>query len=1014
MKIVTRLGTIALMWVVLIPAVASAQASGSITGVVRDSSGAVLPGVTVAASSPALIEQTRSVVSDATGQYRIVDLRPGTYTVTFTLSGFSTVRREGIELTATFVATVNADLRVGAVAETVTVTGESPVVDVQSSQTVRTLSNDVMAAIPSSRLYSNVTVMMPGVNVQGADVGGITGSLFSVFQAHGGRRNEGQVQVNGLSMGWQGMGVSGYVPEVNAAQEVSFQVTGGLGEAGTGGPQMNLIPKEGGNTRSGTFYTNWAGGAWQGSNLSADLVALGLRQSDKLVKLWEVNGQFGGPIMRDRLWFFATGRHLGTRNKVAGIFINKNAGDLSKWTYDPDYSQQAVADNTTKNGSIRLTWQASPRNKVQGWWDEQVTCQRCIGGGVAGASPLTGGSRTVEGDTGNDNPIRMGQFAWTSPVSHNVLLEAQFGIGPNALFGGNERPENNREMIPVVEAAGLVPGLTYRANSWARNPGKMYTYNGSLSYVTGAHRFKAGVRHQRAIAAFVTFYNNPRLQYNFTNGAPTQLTMYGNHAANNSFEMYTTALYAQDQWTSGRLTLQGGLRFEHIGSYYPEGRFDVDRFIPVALTFAAQDAGVGPKDIDPRFGAAYDLFGNGKTSLKMSLGRYPTADNSYGAYGQLQQPANRVATTTNRAWTDNGNFRPDCDLLNPGAQDNRASGGDLCGPWSNQNFGKYVVSTTYDPSVLNGWNIREYSWDLSAGIQQELAPRVSAEVTYVRRSWGNQTVTDNRAVSRADFDRFNLTAPSDPRLPNGGGNRVEGIYEVKPAKFGLVDNYVTFAKNFGSGRKETFNGVDINLNARLRAGLTVQGGLSIGQSALNFCDVVSQVPESLTAPIIGFRTPESFCDQSSGWLKGVGALATYVVPKIDVQIASTIQSRAFSGANFPGIDTQSLVANWLIFNAQVAPELGRNLSGNATTAFVNVVKPGTLYGDRINQVDLRVSKILRYGRSRSNVGVDIFNLFNANAISQYLQTYTGTGATWLQPSGLVSARFAKLSVQIDF
>ena len=184
-----------------------------------------------------MIEQTRSVVSDATGQYRIVDLRPGTYTVTITLAGFSTVRREGIELTATFVATVNADLRVGAVAETVTVTGESPVVDVQSSQTVRTLSNDVMAAIPSSRLYSNVTVMMPGVNVQGADVGGITGSLFSVFQAHGGRRNEGQVQVNGLSMGWQGMGVSGYVPEVNAAQEVSFQVTGGLGEAGLAAPR---------------------------------------------------------------------------------------------------------------------------------------------------------------------------------------------------------------------------------------------------------------------------------------------------------------------------------------------------------------------------------------------------------------------------------------------------------------------------------------------------------------------------------------------------------------------------------------------------------------------------------------------------------------------------------------------------------------------------------------------------------------------------------------------------------
>ena len=165
--------------------------------------------------------------------------------MTFTLPGFTTVRREGIELTATFVATVNADLRVAAVAETVTVHGETPIVDVQSSQTVRTIDSEVFAGIPSSRWYAAVTVLMPGISAQGADVGGVAGNAFSVFQAHGGRRNEGQVQINGLSIGWQGMGVSGYAPEVGSAQEISFQVTGGLGEAATGGPQMNLIPQGG-------------------------------------------------------------------------------------------------------------------------------------------------------------------------------------------------------------------------------------------------------------------------------------------------------------------------------------------------------------------------------------------------------------------------------------------------------------------------------------------------------------------------------------------------------------------------------------------------------------------------------------------------------------------------------------------------------------------------------------------------------------------------------------------------
>jgi hypothetical protein len=1009
MRIAIRLAAIFLLLLVIVPATAYAQ-QASITGVVRDSSGAVLPGVTVEASSPALIEGARTAVSDATGQYRIVDLRAGTYTVTFTLPGFSTVKREGIELTATFIATVSVDMRVGAVAETVTVSGESPVVDVQSSQTIRTIDNEVLAGIPSSRNYSNITVLMPGINAQGADVGGITGAAFSVFQAHGGRRNEGQLQVNGLSIGWLGMGVSSYVPEVNSAQEISFQITGGLGEAPTGGPQLNLIPREGGNTVRGTFYTNWAGEAWQGNNLDAAQVASGLRQSDKLVKLWDVNGMLGGPIKRDRLWFFFTARHFGTRNKVAGIFINKSAGNPNRWDYDPDYTQQAVSDNTTKNSSLRLTWQASPRNKVQFWWDEQKVCQRCIGGGVAGASPLTGGARTIEGDAGNYNPIRMGQVKWTSPVSNRLLLEADWGLGPRAWFGGKPRAGDNPDLIPVVESAGLVPGLTYRGyggGQWARNYGYMYTYNASMSYITGAHRFKAGARNQRVRAAFpLAYYNSSRLQYSFTNGAPTGLTMYGNHAANNQFEMYTTGLYAQDQWTAGRLTLQGGLRFERITSYYPEGRFDVDRFIPVALTFPAQDAGVSPKDIDPRFGAAYDLFGNGRTSLKFSFGRYPTADNGYGAFGLLQQPANRVATATFRAWNDaNRNFFPDCDLLNLGANGECGAG--------NPNFGRAVFALTYDPILLNGWNVREYSWDLSVGIQQEIAPRASVEITYVRRSWGNQTATDNRAYSADDYDRFNLTAPVDSRLPNGGGYPVQGIYDLKADRvFGRVDNFVTLANNFGNGVSEKYDGVDINLNARLRSGLTMQGGVNVGRSARSDCDVWAALPE---IPAGGVRQPLAFCDQSSGWLTTVGALATYIVPKADVQVAATIQSRPFAGANFPSIPGQSLVANWLVFNAQVTPALGRPLAGNTAVATVNVVKPGTLYGDRINQVDFRASKILRFGRSRANVGVDIFNLFNANPVTQYSQTYnSATPATWLQPFGLVSARFAKVSVQVDF
>src|SRR5690348_12422700 len=247
---------------------AAAYAQGAITGVVKDASGGVLPGVTVEAASPVLIEKVRSVVSDDTGQYRIVNLNPGTYSVTFSLPGFSTVKRDGVELTGTFVATINGELKVGALEETITVTGETPIVDVQSAKVQQTVSKDVLSAIPTGRNAATITALIPGMSTN-TDSGNIGGSIGGgVGTIHGGRGNDSRTYSDGINTGWGGGSAGGgnMAGNTASAQEVVVTTSGGLGEAEAAGVVLNVIPRDGSNTYSGSFIFSGARGGMQGDN----------------------------------------------------------------------------------------------------------------------------------------------------------------------------------------------------------------------------------------------------------------------------------------------------------------------------------------------------------------------------------------------------------------------------------------------------------------------------------------------------------------------------------------------------------------------------------------------------------------------------------------------------------------------------------------------------------------------------------------------------------------------------
>ncbi len=1002
----------------LLPAAAFAQAT--IAGTVRDSSGAVLPGVTVEVSSPALIEKVRTAVTDSTGQYRVEDLRPGTYAVTFTLAGFSTLKREGVELSGVFTATINADLKVGAVAETITVTGETPIVDVQSARREMTVNNDVVRAIPNTRNYNSMVFLVPGVTTNVNDV--TTGIVTTQFPIHGGRNNEGRLAIDGLNVvnppgGGQ---PPTYIADVGNAQEVSFVTNGGLGESETAGLVMNLIPKTGGNRVSGSIFFSGTGEKLESDNLTQALKDQGLQAATPTNKVYDLNGSVGGPIRKDKIWYFANARTQGSTKIIANIFYNNNAGDPTKWTYSPDLNRPQFTDRTWENGDIRITWQATPRNKITGFWDEQVVCRACEGTtyGITDPPRIT----PEAGGLSQYKPLRVTQLSWSSPATSRLLFEA--GLGTTYYGWGNfERdPNPTHDLIRMSEqctrgcaANGGIPSIVYRSQDYALNYTGAYAWKSSASYITGAHSMKVGYQGTYMTDDRTWFTNSQNLAYRVDNGVPNQLTELISPWVNNARASWH-AVFAQEQWTAGRLSLQGALRYDHAGSWFPAQQEGPSRFLPTPMIFPETKGVDSYNDITPRFGAAYDVFGNGRTAIRANIGKYLEGVGVQLNYAN-SNPTLRVPTSTGpfqtqgvtRTWTDaNGNWTPDCNLLNPSAQDLRATGGDFCGQMSNVQFGQPVLTNNYDPALLHGWGVRASDWNLGVSVQQQIASRASVEIAYSRRWYQGFTVTDNQLVTAADYSPYSVTAPADPRLPGGGGYVVSGLYDVSPTRSGQFSNLITNSTGYGD-EYQYFNGLDVTVNARMRNGLTVQGGTSTGKTVADACGVRANLPELSVGIGAGLATstvsPTSpYCHVDYGWLTQFRGLATYTVPKIDVQFSGVMQSK-------PGA---LLAANYAVTAATVAQSLGRLPSGNVPNVTINLVTPGSMYGDRINQLDFRAAKILRFGRTKTMIGVDMYNALNSSAILTYNNTYAGPTGTWLQPNSILTGRMTRISAEVSW
>lgn len=1027
----------ALLGLVLLSSPAWAQAT--LAGTVKDNSGAVLPGVTVEASSPVLIEKVRTAATDRTGQYRITDLPPGTYALTFSLAGFTTVKRDGVTVSGSGVVPINVELGVGALQETVTVTGQAPLVDTQTTRRETVLNADTINSLPVTRNYSGLLYATPNLDVQpGVNANDLMPSM-ALFSAHGGNSTEGRVFVNGVSVNgpFGANSVTQFAFDVANAQEMQVLVTGGLGESETGGPVANIVPRSGGNTFSGSAFYGGTSSKFQSSNIDSGLRAAGIQDPPTVRSNWDSNGALGGPIRRDRLWFFGNLRSVGLAQvTAAGIKPNKAMGDASQWLYVPDNSIEVRSVESKLDGSGRLTAQLTGRDRVSFSTEIQDRCfgsSLTVGGGgcrqrgsnwVSGvALPTTTAPEAGPGYM--DWPTTLNQATYTNPISSRHLIDATISRFAYGIIGfGAPPPDSPTNLIGVTERSAMYgrPGTSYRAPfGWGVYDSVSWNWRADWSYVTGAHNAKVGYQGTVMKYDWVNYTNDPQMRYYFNNGVPIGV----DYAVSSQFEYANRALahalFVQDQWTRGRLSLQGALRYDTVNSWAPadhNGTDQVNALNPTPIRFPRTVSVRRYNDITPRMGAAYDLFANGKTAVKVSLGKYlaaATADGIYSSNSPAIQFVRTVGGTNGRPWTDaNHNYVVDCNLLNPNAQDLQASGGDVCGALGGnaRNFGSVVQNTTIDPNVLGGWGVRQYNWNFGASVQHEIVPRVSIDVAYNRRWWGNFLVTDNQLVSANDYQTWTVPVPSNANLPNSGSTAT--YVAITPTAFSRgAQNFETLETTYAPARTAYWHGVDVNGTARLQDGLTVQIGTTTGRGIRDLCALWQARPD------LQGNNRSDACAVTEPWLTSLRGLASYRVPKADVLVSATLRSvRTVAGADVASSGT-SLSANYQIPNSVVQTYLGRLPAGAFATGTttVNLLAPGDLYPlARTTQFDLRIAKTLRFGRTRLDAGIDLYNLLNANTVTAYDQTYlyTNNGATWLTPTGIMSPRLLRFNVTATF
>jgi hypothetical protein len=978
------LTAVAMVW--LFPAVASAQSA--IVGVVKDTSGAVLPGVTVEAASDALIEKTRAVVTDGSGQYRIVDLRPGTYSVTFSLEGFQSFKRDALELPAQFTMTINADMKVGALEETLTVTGDAPTVDVQTAVHTQVLNREAIDAIPTGRTIQGMGQLIVGVSLNLPDTGGARAMQQTYMSTHGMTSANNTVMVDGMIVnGLQSDGsVQSYFNDA-MNQEVSYQTSGIGAETSSGGVRLNMIPREGGNRFNGDFKSAYRPSQWQGSNLTDRLKAQNLKTGNGIDRIIDVTGSEGGPIKKDKLWFFVSGRYFSVNNFIADTQFKDGS--------------RGVDDQFIRSALARVTWQITAKWKLGAYQDE---VDKYRGHDMQSKyEPETAGVRWFS------PAYHTNQAKLTGTLTPRLLVEGGFSSNleyyTNSYEAGIEKPRWTPDWYATTGMSEADLGGLKRASTGqtTQSPAR-YNWQGSMSYVTGQHNFKTGVQYQRGTFYHTVDANGDLYQVYRSSSTKVPYTVPDTVVIRNTpLAKYGERLnhdigvFVQDTFTMKRLTVTGGIRYEWLNAQVEPATSPAGRFVP-ARSFDAIKNLPDWHDPAPRFSMVYDLFGNSKTALKYSINRYNQARTTgiAGLYNPFQ------SQTAALKWTDvNNDGIAQGQLYNPDGTRAAACTYGTLGCEINFNS----LPSNFGIASPNEYGAYPRTWNLEQGLelQHELLPRLSVTGSWFHGAFHNLTTTINQSW---------LYSGADPtKNPNYvpltvysvlTGEAITVYSRTAAAAAAPTENLDTYDPE----RERVYDAYNLEFRARPGGGSQIFGGFAFERqldvnctapdnpNSLRFCDDrQNDVPFSFQFKLAG-SYPLPFGIQFSGSFQssqGPSSSRTMVITRGSTKYP----------ANCPGACAS--VAGQVILPTTFQP----------ASLTVNLLPSNSTFVERINQLDLKVQKSFKVNRFTILPTLEMFNVNNSDAIISYVTT-NALSSSYLYANSIMQPRMIGVGAQVKW